>query len=76
MRTPKLVLCAVLLAAGVPLALHAQQAAQSVVAEADKKAAPKKKPVPKVAKPPGIPAKTLFGAAKTPAPLAARSNGF
>jgi penicillin-insensitive murein endopeptidase len=76
MRTPKLVLCAVLLAAGVPLALHAQQAAQSVVAEADKKAAPKKKPVPKVAKPPGIPAKTLFGAAKTPAPLAARSIGF
>ena len=59
---------------GVPLALHAQQAERR--AEAEKKAAPKKKPVPKVAKPPATPAKVLFGAAKTPAPLAARSIGF
>jgi penicillin-insensitive murein DD-endopeptidase len=32
--------------------------------------------VPKVAKPPATPAKVLFGAAKTPAPLAAKSIGF
>ena len=70
MRTPTLVLCAALLAAGVPIALRAQQA--DTTAEAAKKAEPKKKPVPKVAKPPATPAKVLFGAAKTPArqPLA------
>src|SRR5262245_54561794 len=72
MRTPTLMLCAALLAAvGVPLALHAQQPTSEVAA-----AAPKKKPVPKVAKPLGPPAKVLFGAAKTPAPLAAKSIGF
>jgi penicillin-insensitive murein endopeptidase len=35
-----------------------------------------KKPVKKKAKPTGPPAKELFGAAKTPAPLAARAIGF
>ena len=76
MRTPTLVLCATLLAAvGVPLALHAQQPPE-VVAAAEKKDAPKKKPVPKVAKPPATPAKVFFGAAKTPAPLTAKSIGF
>jgi penicillin-insensitive murein endopeptidase len=74
MRTPTLVLCAALVAAGVPIALRAQQA--DTTAEAAKKAEPKKKPVPKVAKPPATPAKVLFGAAKTPAPLAAKSIGF
>ena len=67
MRTPTLVLCALLLAAGAPLGLHAQD---------EPKAAAKKKPVPKVAKPRGPAAKELFGAAKTPAPLAARAIGF
>ena len=76
MRTPTLMLCAALMAAaGVPLALHAQQAPE-VVAAAEKKDAPKKKPVPKVVKPPATPAKVLFGAAKTPAPMAARAIGF
>ena len=76
MRTPTLMLCAALLAAaGVPLALHAQQAPE-VVAAAEKKDAPKKKPVPKVVKPPATPAKVLFGAAKTPAPLTASAIGF
>ena len=74
MRTPTLMLCAALMAAaGVPLALHAQQAPE-VVAAAEKNDAPKKKPVPKVVKPPATPAKELFGAAKTPAPLAAQPS--
>jgi penicillin-insensitive murein endopeptidase len=76
MRTPTLMLCAALMAAaGVPLALHAQQAPE-VVAAAEKNDAPKKKPVPKVVKPPATPAKVLFGAAKTPAPLTAKAIGF
>jgi penicillin-insensitive murein endopeptidase len=53
-------------------AAHAQQAAPPA---AEQKVA--KKPVPKAkAKPAGPPAKELFGAAKTPAPMAARAIGF
>jgi penicillin-insensitive murein DD-endopeptidase len=37
---------------------------------------PAKKKVPKVARPAGPPAKTFFGAAKSPAPMAARAIGF
>ncbi|KAB2920274.1 MAG: penicillin-insensitive murein endopeptidase [Hyphomicrobiaceae bacterium] len=82
MRTPA-VLLALLLAAGVPMTLHAQQAAP---ANTPQPAAPKmdvkKAGLPpvsgkaKAAKPIPQPAKELFGAAKTPAPLAARSIGF
>jgi penicillin-insensitive murein endopeptidase len=65
-------LCALLLAAGAPPAALAQEAE----APAKKATAKKKKPVPKVAKPRGPAAKELFGAARTPAPLAARAIGF
>ncbi len=82
MRTSALLL-ALLLTAGAPMTLRAQQAPPANTPQA---AAPKmdvKKaglhPVAgraKAAKPVPQPAKQLFGAAKTPAPLAARSIGF
>ncbi|HJU33155.1 MAG TPA: penicillin-insensitive murein endopeptidase, partial [Hyphomicrobiaceae bacterium] len=72
-------LSALALAASVPLMVLAQEAGQSqsmVVAAAKaakhKKAVPKKKTV----KPAGPPAKLLFGAAKSPAPMGARAIGF
>jgi penicillin-insensitive murein DD-endopeptidase len=65
------VVFALLLAIGAPLALYAQD----VAIETEKKA-PAKKAVPKVVKPKGPPAKELFGAAKSPALLTARSIGF
>jgi penicillin-insensitive murein DD-endopeptidase len=67
-------LCAFALAAGVPPVLIAQEGAAPAVA---KEAKAEKKPVKKkVAKPSGPPAKELFGAVKTPAPMAARAIGF
>jgi penicillin-insensitive murein DD-endopeptidase len=61
-------------------ALLAAQNSDTPVPAPDKapKAAAKKQPVKAKAasKPPPTPAKQLFGAAKTPAPLAARSIGF
>ena len=69
--------CALALAAGAPVAIHAhaQEASDEVMKPlvvAAKKAPAKKK----AAKPAGPPAKELFGAAKSPAPLAARAIGF
>ena len=68
--------CALALAAGVPFALWAQDGGQGPTAAVQQVAA--KKPVKKkvAAKPAGPPAKELFGAAKTPAPLQARAIGF
>jgi penicillin-insensitive murein endopeptidase len=67
-------LCVLALAAGVPVVLIAQEgAAPAAVKEAKTGKKPVKK---KVAKPSGPPAKELFGAAKTPAPMAARAIGF
>ena len=69
-------LCALVLAAAAPAALLAQDSAPSGAAPtttaAAKKEPVKKKPVKRA----GPPAKVLFGAAKTPAPLAARAIGF
>jgi len=71
MRVTSLV-CVLALAAGIPVVLIAQEgAAPTAAAKASKK--PVKK---KVTKPSGPPAKELFGAAKTPAPMAARAIGF
>jgi penicillin-insensitive murein DD-endopeptidase len=73
-------LCGLALAAGAPIAILAY--AQDGGAEATKptlvvaKKAVAKKKVAKAAKPTGPPAKELFGAVKTPAPMAARSIGF
>jgi penicillin-insensitive murein endopeptidase len=71
MRFPKL-LVALILVAGAWGVLEAQETTSA--------AAPTKKAVKKVkkkvAKPAGPPAKELFGAAKTPASMAARSIGF
>jgi penicillin-insensitive murein endopeptidase len=66
-------MCALALALTCALALAQEQFPQPVKAEAKKAA---KKKVPKVVKPAGPPAKALFGAAKSPAPLAARAIGF
>ena len=67
------ILCALAVAAGVPSVIVAQDggSAKPILITA-------KKPVPKkkVAKPTGPPAKDLFGAAKSPAPMAARAIGF
>ena len=69
-------LCALVLAAAAPAALLAQDSAPSGTAPtttaAAKKEPVKKKPVKRA----GPPAKELFGAAKTPAPMAARAIGF
>jgi penicillin-insensitive murein endopeptidase len=71
-------LCALALAAGAPIAIYAYAQdggteGQKPVQVAAKKAVAKTK---KVAKPAGPPAKELFGAAKSPAPMAARAIGF
>ena len=67
------ILCALAVAAGVPSVTVAQDggSAKPILVTA-------KKPVPKkkVVKPTGPPAKELFGAAKSPAPMAARAIGF
>jgi penicillin-insensitive murein endopeptidase len=77
--------CAVALAAGAPMLLFAQDGGQNSskpgaskpVVVAAKRPVPSKKSKKKVAtKPAGPPAKELFGAAKTPAALHARSIGF
>jgi penicillin-insensitive murein endopeptidase len=72
---PISLLCALALAAAVPAAIYAQDGGSETlkVAAANKKAVAKKK---KVAKPTGPPAKLLFGAVKTPAPMEARAIGF
>ena len=70
---PAALMCALALALALPVALA--QDATPVPEKKDVKKAPKKK-VAKVAKPAGPPAKALFGAAKSPAPMAARAIGF
>jgi penicillin-insensitive murein endopeptidase len=65
--------CVLTLATCVPAVLLAQDGGLSPTAAAAKKPAVLKKAA---AKPAGPPAKELFGAAKTPAPLNARSVGF
>ncbi len=69
-------LCALVLAAAAPAALLAQDSAPSGAAPtttaAAKKEPVKKKPVKRA----GPPAKELFGAAKSPAPMEARAIGF
>ena len=71
---------ALALAAGTTAAFVARDATPARAAEKEtaKSDTAKKKPVKKkkVAKPTGPPAKELFGAAKAPAPMAARSIGF
>jgi penicillin-insensitive murein endopeptidase len=76
MRLPTIAVCLAALLA-VPALLVAQDAAQTAAShrKAPTKAAARKAPS-KPAKPKEPPAKELFGAAKTPAPLAARSIGF
>jgi penicillin-insensitive murein endopeptidase len=71
------------LLAGLPALLAAQDASPEAApkqedAAKDAKKAAKKAPskTKKASKPPPTPAKQLFGAAKSPAPLAARSIGF
>jgi penicillin-insensitive murein DD-endopeptidase len=87
MRVPTLVLsCAAVLALPVLLALQhdgplaaaasKQEAAHKGAAKAAPKKAAAKKAPSKAAKPKATPARELFGAIKTPAPLAARSIGF
>src|SRR5215475_6016150 len=67
------ILCALAMAASVPSVIVAQDGGSAKpILVAAKKPVPKKK----VVKPSGPPAKELFGAAKTPAPMAARSIGF
>jgi penicillin-insensitive murein DD-endopeptidase len=78
MRVPTLVLSlAALLALSALLVVHDGPLSAAAKA-APKKAAAKKAPskTSKTAKPKPTPAKELFGAATTPAPLAARSIGF
>ena len=74
MRLLKL-LCALVVAAGAPGALEAQEGGAADTTTTEVKVAAAKKRVKK-AKPAGPPARQLFGAAKTPAPLAARAIGF
>ena len=68
-------MCALALALTCALALAQEQQQVPLPAKAEVKKTAKKK-VPKVAKPAGPPAKLLFGAAKSPAPMAARAIGF
>jgi len=71
------ILCALSVACGAAAPLRAGEgAAAEAVQVAAANAKPKKKLVKKKPKPAGPPARLLFGAAKTPAPLAARSIGF
>jgi len=69
-------LSAFLLAAAVPLAVAAQDTAPADAAKEAPKPARAKKPVKKVAKSRSPTAKVLFGAATSPAPMAARAIGF
>jgi penicillin-insensitive murein endopeptidase len=69
-------MCALVLAAGVPTGLQAQEGGASDLSKAEVKVAAKKAVKKKVARRAGPPARELFGAAKTPAPLEARSIGF
>jgi penicillin-insensitive murein DD-endopeptidase len=71
MRLPALT-CVLIVALATPMGLLAQDA--DVAAATAKKAVKKVKKKP--AKPAGPPARELFGAAKTPAPMAARAIGF
>jgi penicillin-insensitive murein DD-endopeptidase len=71
MRLPALT-CVLLLALAAPMGVHAQDT--QVAAATAKKAVKKVKKKP--AKPTGPLARELFGAAKEPAPMAARSIGF
>ena len=67
------ILCALAMAASVPSVIVAQDGGSAKpILVAAKKPVPKKK----VVKPAGPPAKELFGAAKSPAPMAARAIGF
>jgi len=79
MRFPAALIVLVPLLA-LPAFLAAQDAAPAKEEDTGKEAKKAAKKVPskakKAAKPPPTPAKELFGAAKTPAPLAARSIGF
>jgi penicillin-insensitive murein endopeptidase len=59
-----------------PTARAAQQGAKAKTTKAAKAKAARKAPSKATAKPKPTPAKELFGAVKTPAPLAARSIGF
>ena len=68
-------LCALALALTYALALAQEQELLPQLAKPEVKKTAKKK-VPKVAKPTGPPAKLWFGAAKSPAPMAARAIGF
>jgi penicillin-insensitive murein endopeptidase len=83
MRLPTLVLClATLLALPALLVVTrdagpaARAAQQGAKAKAAKAKAARKAPSKATARPKPTPAKELFGAVKTPAPLAARSIGF
>jgi penicillin-insensitive murein DD-endopeptidase len=69
------VLCALAAVAGLSVALSAQEGTPSGPPVADVQIAAAKKKVKK-AKPAGPAARVLFGAATTPAPLAARAIGF
>jgi penicillin-insensitive murein endopeptidase len=74
MRFLKLV-CALVVAAASPVALRAQEGGASDLTKAAE--APAKRPVKKkAAKARGPAARLLFGAAKTPAPMAARAIGY
>lgn len=74
MRHLKL-LCALIVAAGAPVALEAQETGAASLSPTTVKVAAKKA-VKKTAVRRGPEARKLFGAAKTPAPMAARSIGF
>ena len=72
---PAALMCALALALALPVALAQDSTTIPAPEKKEVKKAPKKK-VAKVAKPAGPPAKALFGAAKSPAPMAARAIGF
>jgi penicillin-insensitive murein endopeptidase len=70
-------LCALALAAaGAPVGLHAQESGAGELSAIPVKVAAKKAVKKKPVKKRGPEARKLFGAAKTPAPLAARAIGF
>ena len=69
-------LCALVLAAGVPVSLEAQESGAGDLTKGAVKVAAAKKSVKKRVVRRGPEARQLFGAAKTPASMAARSIGF
>ena len=73
-----LVLCGLLLIAAGSVESAAEEAPQTTESKAvaGKRPVPKKPGAAKSAKPAAPPAKELFGAAKSPAPMAARAIGF